>query len=201
MTLISVELYMDKERPRLMKQITKIVLLFVTGLLPVLAQNSSDQPASLGDAARELKSANKAPARAKFSNETAQVNKPLIPDVAALGKNNLDDILQGIDSYRSAHKLPETEAAIRNWYDHQIALRIYAIRKNNVIAQRQQARETTPTDVQPNIHDQYVNLRRTEESTRRDEDRQTRLNERLIDRIQQDLISVRSELQKRYEMN
>src|SRR6202000_3362191 len=99
MILISVELYMDKERPRLMKQITKIVLLFVTGLLPALAQNSSDQPASLGDAARELKSANKAPAKAKFSNDTEQMRKPLIPDVAALGKNNLDAILQSIGSY------------------------------------------------------------------------------------------------------
>jgi hypothetical protein len=177
------------------------VVLVLASLLPVLAQSTSDQPASLGDAARELKSESKTPAKTKFSNDTEQLRKPLIPDVAAIGKNNLDDILQGIDTYRNAHKLPETEAAVHYWYNHHVALRQNAISENSVIAQRKEARESAPTDVQPNNHDQYVNLRRTAESTRRDEQRQIKLNQRLIDRIHQAFEAVRPELQKRYEMN
>jgi hypothetical protein len=184
-----------------MKLITKIAVLVMASLLPALAQNTSGQPASLGDAARELKSVNKAPAKASFSNDTEQQHKPLIPDVAALGKNNLDDILQAIDSYRSAHKPQETEAAVRDWYNQQLALRLNAFAENQQIAQRQDVRGNNPNDARPNNHDEYVNLRRTEENTQRDQQRQIKLNQRLIDRIQQDFAAIRPELQKRYGMN
>ena len=155
----------------------------------------------MGDAARELKTENKAPAKAKFSNDTEQRRKPLIPDVAAIGQNNLNDILQGIDSYRNAHTLQETEAAVRDWYNQQVALRRNAIEENRQIARRHEVRESVPTDVRPNNRDEYVNLRHNEESARRDEQRQIKLNERLVGRIQQDFVTIRSELQKRYRMN
>ena len=184
-----------------MKLIAKIAVLVLASLLPALAQNTSNEPASLGDAARELKSESKAPARARFSNDTEQLRKPLIPDVAAIGQNNLDDILQGIESYRSAHKLHETEAAVHDWYNQQIALRRNAIRENRQIAERNELRVSAPTDVRPNNHDEYVNLRRNEESARRDEQRQIKLNDRLIDRIEQNFVLIRPELQKRYGMN
>lgn len=184
-----------------MKLIAKLTVVVLASFLPALAQNTSDQPASLGDAARELKSASKAPAKASFSNDTEQQGKPLIPDVAALGKNNLDDILQAIDSYRGAHKLAETEAAVRDWYNQQLALRRNAFAENRQIVQRQEVRGNNPNDARPNNHDEYVNLRRTEESTQRDQLRQIKLNERLIDRIQQNFAAIRPELQKRYGMN
>jgi hypothetical protein len=184
-----------------MKLIAKIVVLVLASLLPALAQNTSDQPASLGDAARELKSESKAPAKASFSNDTEQLRKPLIPDVAALGKNNLDDILQAIDSYRSVHKPQETEAAVHDWYNHQVALRRNAFAENRRIAQRQEVINANPNDAHPNNHDQYVNLRRTAESTSRDQQRQIKLNQRLIDRIHQAFESIRPELRNKYEMN
>jgi hypothetical protein len=182
-------------------KLTKIAVLVLASLLPALAQNASDQPASLGDAARELKSESKAPAKASFSNDTEQQHKPLIPDVAALGKNNLDDILQAIDSYRNAHKPQETEAAVRDWYNQQLALRGNAFAENKRIAQRQEVISANPNDARPNNHDEYVNLRRTEESTQRDQQRQIKLNERLIDRIHQAFDIIRPELQNKYEMN
>ena len=184
-----------------MKLIVKMIVLFVASLCPAFAQNTSGEPASLADAARELKSENKAPAKANFSNDTEQLRKPLIPDVATIGQNNLDDILQGIDSYRNAHKLPETEAAVHDWYNQQVALRRNAIMENRRIAERNDLRVSAPTDVRPNNHDEYVNLRRNEESARRDEQRQINLNNRLVDRIQQNFVVIRSELQKRFGMN
>jgi hypothetical protein len=184
-----------------MKLIAKITVVVLASLLPALAQNTSVEPASLGDAARELKSASKAPAKASFSNDTEQSHKPAIPDVATTGHNNLDDILQAIDSYRSAHKLPETEAAVRDWYNQQLALRRNAFAENRQIAQRQEVRGNNPNDAHPNNHDEYVNLRRTEESVRRDQQRQIKLNERLIDRIQQNFVAIQPELQKKYGMN
>jgi hypothetical protein len=182
-------------------KIAKIAVLILASLLPALAQNTSDEPASLGDAARELKSASKAPARASFSDDTEQSRKPLIPDVATIGHNNLDDIFQAIDSYRGTHKLPETEAAVRDWYNQQLALRRNAFAENRQIVQRQEVRGCNPNDARPNNHDEYVNLRRTEESARRDEQRQIKLNERLIERIQENFEVIRPELQKRYGMN
>lgn len=184
-----------------MKLVAKIVVLVLASLLPALAQSTSGSPASLGDAARELKNANKAPAKANFSNDTEQLHKPLIPDVAVIGHNNLDDILQAIDSYRSAHKLPETETAVREWYNQQLALRRNAIAENLKIAQRQEVINANPNDAHPNNHDQYVNLKRTEESTSHDQQRQIKLNERLIARIQQNFEAIRPELQTRYGMN
>jgi hypothetical protein len=184
-----------------MKLIAKIAVLVLASLLPALAQNTSDQSASLGDAARALKSESKAPAKASFSNDTEQLREPLIPDVAALGKNNLDDILQAVDTYRSAHKPQETEAAVRDWYNQQLALRRNAFAENKRIAQRQEVISANPTDARPNNHDEYVNLRRTEESAQRDQQRQITLNERLIVRIQQNFEAIRPELQKRYGMN
>jgi hypothetical protein len=184
-----------------MKLIAQITVVVMASLLPALAQNTSSEPASLGDAARELKSASKAPAKASFSNDTEQQHKPLIPDVAALGKNNLDDILLAIDTYRNAHKLPETEAAVRDWYNQQLALRLNAFAENRQIVQRQEVRGNNPNDARPNNHDEYVNLRRTEESASRDQQRQVNLNARLIDRIQQNFLAIRPELQKRYGMN
>lgn len=184
-----------------MKLITKIAALILASLLPAFAQNTSGQPASLGEAARELKSENKAPAKASFTNDTEQLHKPLIPDIAAIGKNNLDDILQAIDTYRNAHKPLETEAAVRDWYNQQLSLRRNAFAENRQIAERNKVMNSAPSDVQPNNHDQYVNLRRTEESARRDQQRQIKLNERLIERIQQNFAAIRPELQKRYEMN
>jgi hypothetical protein len=184
-----------------MKPIAKIAALILASLLPAFAQNTSGQPASLGEAARELKSENKAPSKANFSNDTEQLRKPAIPDVATIGKNNLDDILQAIDTYRSAHKPLETEAAVRNWYNQQLSLRRNAFAENRQIAERNKIMNSAPSDVQPNNHDQYVNLRRTEESARRDQQRQIRLNERLIERIQQNFVAIRPELQKRYGMN
>jgi hypothetical protein len=184
-----------------MKLIAQITVVVMASLLPALAQNTSSEPASLGDAARELKSASKAPAKTSFSNDTEQQRKPLIPDVAALGKNNLDDILQAIDSYRGTHKPQETEAAVRDWYNQQLALRLNAFAENRQIAQRQEVRGNNPNDARPNNHDEYVNLRRTEESAQRDQQRQINLNARLIDRIQQNFLAIRPELQKRYGMN
>ncbi|HEY2392169.1 MAG TPA: hypothetical protein VGK22_13435 [Candidatus Angelobacter sp.] len=184
-----------------MKLIAKIAVLILASLLPALAQNTSDGPASLGDAARELKSESKTPAKARFSNDTEQLRKPAIPDVATIGHNNLDNILQAIDSYRNAHKLPETEAAIRDWYNQQLALRRNAFAENKKIAQRQEIINANPNDVHPNNHDEYVNLRRTAESADRDQQRQIKLNDRLIARIQQNFETIRPELQKRYGMN
>ena len=184
-----------------MKLIVKIVVLVLASLVPALAQNTSDEPASLGDAARELKTENKTKSVAKFSDESESSRKPLIPDVAAIGRNNIDEILQGIDDYRASHNLQETEAAVRDWYNQQIALFRNAVAENRTVTQRQETRGSNPNDARPNNHDQFVNLRRTEESSRQDEQRQIKQNQRLMDRIQQDFITVRPEMEKRYKMN
>lgn len=184
-----------------MKLIVKIAVLVLAGLLPAFAQNTSDEPASLADAARELKTENKTKSVAKFSDESESSRKPLIPDVAAIGRNNIDEVLQGIDDYRTTHNLQETEAAVHDWYNQQIALFRNAIAENRNVTQRQQTRGCNPNDARPNNHDQYVNLRRTEESSRQDAERQIKRNQRLMDRIQQDFAVVRPEMEKRYKMN
>lgn len=187
-----------------MKLKTQIAIVVLAGAaLPAFAQTTASDPQSLGDAARTLKDDTKPRAVAKFTNDTESLRKPLIADVAAIGPNNVDEILQNIDDFRASHNLRETESAVHDWYNQQAALFRTAIAENKHIAQRQDLRATDPDNyyVRPNNHDEYVNLKRTEKRSVQDEERQIKQNQRLMDRIQQNFYLIRPELEKRYKMN
>ena len=186
-----------------MKLKTLIAIAVLGATLPAFAQTTDSEPQTLGDAARTLKDDSKPKAVAQFTNDTEALRKPLIADVTAIGPNNIDEILQGIDDFRANHNLPETEAAVRDWYNQQAALFRNAIAENKHVAQRQELRATSPDNyyVRPNNHDEYVNLKRTEKCSVQDEERQIKQNQRLMDRIQQDFYIIRPELEKRYKMN
>jgi CHAT domain-containing protein len=186
-----------------MKLKTLIAIVVLGATLPAFAQTTDSEPQSLGDAARMVKDGGKPKAVAQFTNDTEALRKPPIADVAVIGSNNIDEILQGIEDFRSNHNLRETEAAVHDWYNQQAALFRNAIAEKKHIQQRQQLRSSSPDnyDVRPNNHDQYVNLKRTEKRSVEDEERQIKQNQRLMDRIQQDFYIIRPELEKRYKMN
>ena len=186
-----------------MKLKTLIAVAVFGAILPAFAQTTDPGPQSLGDAARMVRDDSKPKAVAKFTNDTEALRKPVIADVAAIGPNNVDEILQGIDDFRSNHNLRETESAVHDWYNQQVSLFRNAIAENKHVTQRQQLRASDPDnyDVSPNNHDEYVNLKRTEKSSVQDEERQIKQNQRLMDRIQQDFYILRPALEKRYKMN
>ena len=186
-----------------MKLKTLIAIAVLGATLPAFTQTTDSEPQSLGDAARTLKDDSKPKAVAQFTNDTEALRKPLIADIASIGPNNIDEILQGIDDFHSTHNLRQTESAVHDWYNQQIALFRNAIAENKHVAQRQQLRASDPDnyDVRPNNHDEYVNLKRTEKRSIQDEERQINQNQHLMDRIQQDFYLIRPELEKRYKMN
>jgi hypothetical protein len=185
-----------------MKPIAQIIVLVLGSFAAVFAQTAASQPESLGDAARALKSENKSKPAAAFSNDSELLRKPLIPDVTAIGLDNVDEIMKSIDDYRSSHNLEETEAAVHDWYSRQVSLLTNAIQENQRIERRdhQEARGSNTSDVRPNNHDEYVNLRHIERDSRKAEQRQIKLNRRLIIRIQQDFTQIRPQMQDKYGM-
>ena len=130
------------------------------------------------------------------------LRKPLIPDVTAIGRDNIDEIVKSIDDYRSSHNLQETEAAVHEWYSRQVSLLTNAIQENQRLEGRdhQEARIGSTSDVRPNNHDEYVNLRHIERDSRKAEQRQIKLNQRLVIRIQQDFTQIRPQMQDKYGM-
>jgi hypothetical protein len=185
-----------------MKPIAQIIVLVLGSFAAVFAQTAASQPESLGDAARALKSENKSKPAAAFSNDSELLRKPLIPDVTAIGLDNVDEIMKSIDDYRSSHNLEETEAAVHDWYSRQVSLLTNAIQENQRIERRdhQEARGSNTSDVRPNNHDEYVNLRHIERDSRKAEQRQIKLNQRLVIRIQQDFTQIRPQMQDKYGM-
>jgi hypothetical protein len=185
-----------------MKLIMHVAVVIIGGVFPALAQTAAVEPESLGDAARQLKTENKSQPKTTFSNDSELLRKPLIPDVTAIGRDNMDEIMKSIDDYRSSHNLQETETAVHDWYSRQVSLLTNAIQENRRIERRdrEEAREYS-TDVRPNNHDEYVNLRHIERDSRKAERRQIKLNQVLVNRIQQDFIHIRPQMQSRYRMD
>jgi hypothetical protein len=186
-----------------MKLVSRLTILFLLNLSVAFAQTAPAQPESLGDAARELKNDNKGQSTTHFSDDSQLMQKPLIPDVASGDHDNLDEILKGIDDFRGAHNLQETETAVHDWYNQQVALLTNAIAENHRILhhERDKSKGCAASDVRPNNHDEYVNLRRTEKASREEDRRQMKINQLLIDRIQQDFRMVRPQMRNRYEMH
>lgn len=203
MLLITCHWQDESTIPLTMKLIAQISILVLTSIAAGFAQTAAPQPESLGDAARALKSENKSkPAAAKFSNDSQLLHKALIPDVAFDGRDNIAEILQSIADYRAAHDLPETEAAVHDWYNQQVALLTNAIKENHGIEQRrrEEARDSTETDVRPKNHDQYMELRRSERVSRKEDQKRIKQNQLLVQRIEQDFRLVRPQMQEQYGM-
>ena len=186
-----------------MKLIMHVGVVIIVGVFPALAQTAAVEPESLGDAARQLKTENKNQPKTTFSNDSELLRKPLIPDVTAMGRDNAEEILKSIDNYRNSHNLQETETAVHDWYTRQVSLLTNAIQENRRIerCENEESREGNTSDVQPKNHDQYVNLRHIERDSRKAERRQIKLNQVLVNRIQQDFIQIRPQMQSRYRMD
>jgi hypothetical protein len=184
-----------------MKLISRIAILFLLSLSVAIAQTAPAQPESLGDAARELKNDSKGQSTRNFSDDSKLLQKPLIQDVESGDHDNLDEILKGIDDFRGAHNLQETEAAVHDWYNQQVTLLTNAIAENRRIQHHEKSKVSTTADVRPNNHDEYVNLQHTEKASRKEDRRQMKINQLLIDRIQQDFRTIRPQMRNRYEMN
>jgi hypothetical protein len=184
-----------------MKLVSRIAILFLLSLSVAFAQTAPAQPESLGDAARELKNDSKGQSTRNFSDDSKLLQKPLIQDVESGDHDNLDEILKGIDVFRGAHNLQETEAAVHDWYNQQVTLLTNAIAENRRIQHHEKSKVNTAADARPNNHDEYVNLKRTEKASHKEARRQTKINQLLIDRIQQDFRTIRPQMRNRYEMN
>jgi hypothetical protein len=162
-----------------------------------LAQNSA-QPKSVADIARQSKKDGKREqARLVFTEDSPQMQKPLIPDVFSGGLDNVDEILKAINDYRTTHNARETEVVLHLWFDKHDAMLANAIEENGRIEQQERDRQMgyTASDAQPRSQQEYYEMQRIEIIARRESLRRKQENGLLMARIQQTFTRVRSTLQ------
>jgi hypothetical protein len=186
-----------------MPRFVTLTVLLLAGFPAAFSQAAPDQPQSLAEVARESKQEKKPQAKIVLSDETEPLRQPRIPDVFHGGLDNIDEILKAIDQYRSTHNPQETEALVHLWYDKHDAMLANAIEENRRIDQRERDRQLGygTSDVQPRSQEQYLELRRVELMSRRDDLKHKQENGLLAARIQQAFGRVRSQVKSKYGMN
>jgi hypothetical protein len=161
-----------------------------------LAQNS-EQPKSVAEIARQSKKDGKREqAKLVFTEDSPQLQKPLIPDVFSGGLDNVDEILKAINDYRTTHNARETEVVLHLWFDKHDAMLANAIEENNRIEQQERDRQMgyTASDAQPQSPQEYYEMQRIEIIARRESLKRKQENGLLMARIQQTFTRVRSTL-------
>lgn len=182
-----------------MSRISRFAIFVLIALLSAvsLAQNS-EQPKSVADIARQSKKDGKRePTKLVFTEDSPQMQKPLIPDVFSGGLDNVDEILKAINDYRTTHNARETEVVLHLWFDKHDAMLANAIEENSRIEQQERDRQMgyTASDAQPRSQQEYYEMQRIEIIARRESLKRKQENGLLMARIQQTFTRVRSTLQ------
>ncbi|ABF41015.1 hypothetical protein Acid345_2014 [Candidatus Koribacter versatilis Ellin345] len=144
---------------------TLFSLFTIVLLLPSLLSAQSDPP-SLGDVARQNRSARKAddPSKPKqiLENEDLGKYRGPIPEIAQTKASNSQEIIAAILAYSDKHSPEETETAVHQWYDAEIEI-INAAVKHTVTLYQDRASPTSANalDQQHGYEDyrQYVQAR------------------------------------------
>lgn len=182
-----------------MSRISRFAIFVLIALLSAvsLAQNS-EQPKSVAEIARQSKKDGKREqAKLVFTEDSPQMQKPLIPDVFSGGLDNVDEILKAINDYRTIHNARETEVVLHLWFDKHDAMLANAIEENSRIEQQERDRQMgyTASDAQPRSQQEYYEMQRIEIIARRESLKRKQENGLLMARIQQTFTRVRSTLQ------
>jgi hypothetical protein len=182
-----------------MSRIRRFAIFVLIALLSAasLAQNS-EQPKSVADIARQSKKDGKREqTKLVFTEDSPQMQKPLIPDIFSGGLDNVDEILKAINDYRTTHNARETEVVLHLWFDKHDAMLANAIEENGRIEQQERDRQMgyTTTDAQPRSQQEYYEMQRIEIIARRESLKRKQENGLLMARIQQTFTRVRSTLQ------
>ncbi len=186
-----------------MKPLAQVAAVVLASLAPGFAQTAADPPKSLAEVARDSQKEKKLVAKIVLSDDTQQLRKSIIPDVFSGGIDNYDEILRAIADYRSAHNLQETEDIVRLWYERHDSMLANAIEENRRIEQRERDRQMgyPITDAQPRSQQEYMEMRRIEIISRREDLMHKQENALLIARIQQAFTRIRPAIKSKYGMN
>lgn len=133
--------------------ILKLCLLLVISAC-AFAQSSDEVQPSLGDIARKSRETQKSnePARSKkvLDNEDLKKGSGPIPEVSLAQQDNTQEIVDAILAYSKDHTPQETEAAIHQWYDDEVATVRSAFSHNITISQDRASITSANSVEQPN---------------------------------------------------
>jgi hypothetical protein len=186
-----------------MKHLVQVAAVVLASLAAGFAQTVADPPKSLAEVARDSQKEKKLVAKIVLSDDTQQLRKSIIPDVFSGGIDNYDEILKAIADYRSSHNLQETEDIVRLWYERHDGMLANAIEENRRIEQRERDRQMgyPITDAQPRSQQEYMEMRRIDIISRREDLMHKQANALLIVRIQQAFTRIRPAIKSKYGMN
>jgi hypothetical protein len=179
-----------------------LILLFAGALLaqaPPGVRDDGESSRSLGDVARETKQRATAKSNVVVTDEVLSALRGPFPDIAFEGQDNADQIIAAIEAFQRAHSRPETEAAIRSWYETHDAMLDHAIRENKNITERLQAKRygpSEPLDGAPRDAKQYRERQIARADSALSERRTIQTNGLRIARLQNDFSKVRTALHR-----
>lgn len=168
-------------------------------LLSSYGFSQTETSPSLGDVARQSSAAHKAADRAKpkkvLDNEDLQQGKGPIPDVAILQPENSRQILDAIFLYSTTHTAQETEAAIHEWYDGEMAL-ARAEMAHNITISQDRASVTSANSLSVEQYEDYRQYRSDTQQRDLSDLRTIADNQAAIAKIMTALRKVKDELKR-----
>jgi hypothetical protein len=163
---------------------------------------TSDQPQpSLGDVARQSRAAHKPddPGKTKkvLDNEDLKKGGGPIPEVSLGQQDNTQEIVDAIFTYSKDHTPQETEAAIHQWYDGEVATVRAAFTHNITIGQDRASVTSANSVEQPNWEnpDSYRQQMAANQQRDLSDLRTVGTNQLAISRIMGALRKVKNDLQ------
>jgi hypothetical protein len=158
---------------------------------------SSDNSPSLAAIAKESKK-KAAVHPTVITDEDMSVKAGPLPRLSLDEKDNSDEVVQAIGDYQAKHKPEETERVVHDWYDRYDDMLATALRENSQTVQRRQFTTSSGYWIcqnEPNYRN-CVERRNQEVRGSFDDQSSMRDNFRIISRVQQEFMMVRSGLAK-----
>ncbi|HEY1799401.1 MAG TPA: hypothetical protein VGG46_00585 [Terriglobales bacterium] len=183
------------------KRISILVVVFAVSAPAALAQqdsdSSSDNSPSLAAIAKESKK--KAAAHPTvITDEDMSFKAGPLPKLSLDEKDNSDEVVQAVGEFQAKHKPEETERVVHDWYDRYDDMLATALRENSQTVQRRQFTTSSGYWIcqnEPNYQN-CVERRNQELRGSFDDQSSMRDNFRIINRVQQEFMMVRSGLAK-----
>jgi len=187
----------------LRKKHTSILLALLFAVLaPVTraqqdSEPSSDNAASLAQIAKESKK--KAAAHPTVITDE-DINKKAgpLPKLSLDEKDNSEEVVQAVADYQAKHNPDETEHVVRDWYERYDDMLATALRENSQTTQRRQFTTSSGYWICQNVptYENCVERRNEELRGSLDDQSSMRDNFRVISRVQQEFMAVRSGLMR-----
>jgi len=175
--------------------------LFLVLSAAVFAQSSDESQPSLGDVARKSRDAQKSADTTKpkkvLDNEDLKKGGGPIPEVSLGQQDNAREIVDAILTYSKDHNPQETEAAIHQWYDDEVATVRSAFSHNITISQDRASITSANSIEQPNWENPDSYRQQMSANQQRDlsDLRTVGTNQLAISRIMATLRMVKNDLQ------